>query len=45
MYFKTFKGAVLGYGYGTGEYGFSNTDKTEYRCYRTKQSNPTLWNQ
>lgn len=23
----------------------SNTDKTEYRCYRTKQSNPTLWNQ
>ena len=23
----------------------SNTDETEYRCYRTKQSNPTLWNQ
>jgi hypothetical protein len=22
----------------------SNTDKKEYRCYRTKQSNPTLWN-
>ena len=22
----------------------SDTDKTEYRCYRTKQSIPTLWN-
>lgn len=22
----------------------SNTDKTEYRCYHTKQSSPTLWN-
>jgi len=22
----------------------SDTDKTEYRCYRTKQSTPTLWN-
>lgn len=22
----------------------SNTSKEEYRCYHTKQSNPTLWN-
>ena len=22
----------------------SHTDKKEYRCYRTKQLNPTLWN-
>lgn len=22
----------------------SDTDKTEYRCYRTKLSTPTLWN-
>ena len=22
----------------------SHTQKTEYRCYRTKQLNPTLWN-
>ena len=22
----------------------SDTDKTQYRCYHTTQSNPTLWN-
>lgn len=22
----------------------SNTNKEDYRCYRTRQSNPTLWN-
>ncbi len=22
----------------------SNTDKTQYRCYHTTQSNPALWN-
>ncbi len=24
--------------------GISKTSKTEYRCYHTRQSNPTLWN-
>ena len=24
--------------------GISNTPKEDYRCYRIRQSNPTLWN-